>query len=139
MPISRLARKLAFNDSGSISAPARNVNTPLPSKARKLIQSVFAWRRKKFPATNQTFSNIKPPTDTQSVFAGVLSSEPVRAVSRDDGGQTPLPTQYLAISLVKLNRNSLNRDAGRGTSALALFQESRAHLESCRPNAAKSP
>jgi hypothetical protein len=137
----------------------------------QLIQSVFAWRCKKFPATtptrisinatempvqidmrlatranaiqvaatNQTFSNIKTPTDTRSVFAGVISSEPVRAVSRDYGGQTPLPTRYIAISLVKLNRNSLNRDVGRGTSALAPFQESRAHLESCRPNAAKSP
>src|SRR5260370_38758185 len=151
MSISRLARKLAFNDSRSISAAARNVNTALPSNARKLIQSVFAWRCKKFPATtptrisinatempvqidtrlatrakaiqaaatNQTFSNIKTPTDTQSVFAGLISSEPVRAVSRDYGRQTPLPTRYIAISVVKLNRNSLNRDVARGTSALA--------------------
>src|SRR5258708_9215533 len=58
MPISRLARKLAFNDSGSISAPARNVNTALPSNARKLIQSVFAWRCKKFPATTPTRISI---------------------------------------------------------------------------------
>src|SRR6266478_4256131 len=169
-PSARLARKLAFNDTGSISAPARNVNTPLPSNARKLIQSVFAWRCKKFPATtptrisinatempvqidmrlatranaiqaaatNQTFSNIKTPTDTRSVFAGVISSESVRAVPRDCGGQTPLPKPYIAISLVKLNRNSLNWDVGRGTSALALFQESRVHLESCRLNVAKS-
>ena len=32
-PMLRLARRFARNDTGSISAPARNVNTPLPSMA----------------------------------------------------------------------------------------------------------
>jgi len=36
-----LARRLARNETGSISAPARNVSTPLPSIARKFVQSSF--------------------------------------------------------------------------------------------------
>src|SRR5947208_5936174 len=39
-PISTLARQLAFSEMGSISAPARNVSTPLPSSARKFVHSV---------------------------------------------------------------------------------------------------
>src|SRR3989442_4709029 len=39
-PMLRLARMFARSEAGSISAPARNVSTPLPSIARKLTHSV---------------------------------------------------------------------------------------------------
>src|SRR6266581_4510783 len=39
-PINTLTRQLALRETGSISAPARNVSTPLPSKARKFVHSV---------------------------------------------------------------------------------------------------
>jgi hypothetical protein len=39
-PIERLALRLVRSEAGSISAPARNVRTPLPSSARKLVHSV---------------------------------------------------------------------------------------------------
>src|SRR5207247_3102193 len=39
-PIRTLTRQLALSETGSISAPARNVSTPLPSSARKFVRSV---------------------------------------------------------------------------------------------------
>src|SRR5207249_7046811 len=54
MPINPLARRFAFSERASISVPARNVSTPLPSSARKLIQSVVAWIPRKFPAITPT-------------------------------------------------------------------------------------
>ena len=54
IPINPLARRFAFNELGSISVPARNVRTALPSRARKLIHSIFAWSPRKFPARTPT-------------------------------------------------------------------------------------
>ena len=57
-PMSKLTRRFALSDRGSISAPARKVRTPLPSMARKLIHSLFAWRWRKFPARTPTRISI---------------------------------------------------------------------------------
>jgi hypothetical protein len=45
---------------------------------------------------------------------------------------------YIAISLIKLNRNSVSREPDPGTSALVPSQGSRGLLEPSRPNAARS-
>ena len=44
IPMLMLARRFALSEAGSISAPARNVSTPLPSMARKLVHSVVRSR-----------------------------------------------------------------------------------------------
>src|SRR5947207_14039648 len=68
-PINPLARKFAFSERGSISVPATNVRTPLPSRARKLIQSVGRVESKKIPGDhadknfNQGDRNSRPNRD----------------------------------------------------------------------------
>ncbi len=84
MPMAMLARRLARSETGSISAPARNVSTPLPSMARKLVQSVdcrMCWPSPKWmlpAATPTTISISATEMPTRMEIKLAMNASPIQ-------------------------------------------------------------
>jgi hypothetical protein len=107
-PINTLAGQLALSETGSISAPARNVSTPLPSNARKLVHSVdcSTWCRcpALVPAPAMPMCSVPPSNPTARLPAITPTSISMSATEIPVRIEIRLPTRARPIQTAAINQ-----------------------------------